>query len=64
MELMSNVPNQRRTFRRQIKQYRLMSKQLFPSWKNSLNPSEDQIAKYLRRLGEPLEVSPTVAEVL
>ncbi|MFX0135338.1 MAG: B12-binding domain-containing radical SAM protein [Candidatus Hodarchaeota archaeon] len=64
MELMSNVPNQRRTFKRQIKQYKLMSKQLFSSWKNHLNPSEDQITKYLRRLGEPLEFSTTVAEVL
>lgn len=55
MELMSNIPNQRRVFKRQIKQYRQMSKQLFPSWKKHLNPSETQIVKYLRRLGEPLE---------
>jgi len=55
MELLSNVPNQRKIFKRQIKQYRQMSEQLFPSWNKFLNPSKDQIEKYQKRLGLHLE---------
>ncbi|MFX1303778.1 MAG: B12-binding domain-containing radical SAM protein, partial [Promethearchaeota archaeon] len=55
MELLSNVPNQRRAFKRQIKQYRAMSEQLFPSWKKYLRPSKEQIDKYQRRLNNQVE---------
>lgn len=60
MDLLSNVPNQRRTFKRQIKQYRAMSEQLFPSWKKFLNPSEEQIEKYQNRLG--IQLDPVILE--
>ncbi len=60
IELLSNVPNQRKVFKRQIKQNKVMSKQLLPSWKKYLNPSEQQVEKYLNRLGMKLEPYPFV----
>jgi radical SAM superfamily enzyme YgiQ (UPF0313 family) len=64
MELLSNVPNQRRVFKRQIKQYKVMSKQLFTSWKKYLNPSQKQVEKYLSRMGvKTLGSNPLITEV-
>jgi radical SAM superfamily enzyme YgiQ (UPF0313 family) len=62
MELLSNVPNQRRAFKRQIKQYRVMSKQLYPSWKKYLKPSKIQIEKYQKRLGVQIEEFPMIVK--
>jgi radical SAM superfamily enzyme YgiQ (UPF0313 family) len=56
MELLSNVPNQKKYFKRQIKQYKQMSKMLFPSWIKHLDPTETQISKYIERLGESVEI--------
>ena len=60
LELLSNVPNQRKAFKRQIKQYRAMSEQLFPSWKKFLDPSKEQVEKYQKRLG--IQVDPMIVE--
>ena len=64
MEILSNVPNQRKIFKRQIKQYKIMSKQLFPSWKKYLDPSPEQVEKYLSRMGvKRLESYPLITDV-
>ena len=64
MELLSNVPNQRKVFKRQIKLYKTMSKQLFPSWKKYLDPSQEQVEKYMSRMGvKRLESYPLITDV-
>jgi len=50
MELLKNIPKQRPIFEKRYNLFRNVSSLIFPSWKEHLVPTQEQIDRYLQRL--------------
>ncbi len=50
LKLYKNISKNRENLNNKMKAYKFISKELFPSWRDQLNPSPEQISNYLEKL--------------
>lgn len=51
IDLMRNIPNQKKCYQDNIKLYTDLLNLVFPSWKENLDPTQEQINRYLDTIG-------------
>lgn len=56
LKILENVPNPKKNCLNQIKYLKIATKLLFASWKEHLNPNQQQIENYLTKIGKSVKI--------